>query len=206
VSTRPQTNVGDSVLEGFEQVRIGDLELPEIRVFFDRFARALVLSDGESKQFKEGLELAVASRPEIRDMAGNPVMLTALAVLQHNDQRLLEYRVELYGSILGWLAAAREDKRGLPAEKCLEYMRKLALHMQDAPEGRLVQINKRSAAELFAREFGGSVDAAEDLHLLRRLFSGEGALSSDKRRLHAIAAAKYPRVPDFPLLRSSPFG
>ena len=91
-------------------------------------------------------------------------MLTALAVLQHNDQRLPEYRVELYESILGWLAAAHEHKEGrLPAQKCLEYMRKLALRMQDEPAGRLVQVNKRSAAELFTREFGGSVDANEEL-------------------------------------------
>ncbi len=98
-------------------------------------------------------------------MSGNAVMLTALAVLQHNDQRLPEYRVELYGSILGWLAAAREYIEGRPpAERCLEYMRKLALRMQDAPEGgRLVQVNKRTAAELLAREFGGSVDTNEEL-------------------------------------------
>ena len=106
VSTRPQTNEGDSVLEGFHPVRIGDLELPEMRTFFDHFAHALALGEAESKNFKEGLELAIESRPEIREMSGNAVMLTALAVLQHNDQRLPEYRVELYASILGWLAAA----------------------------------------------------------------------------------------------------
>src|SRR3989442_8805051 len=78
VSTRPQTNVGDSVLAGFHTVRIGDLELGEIRTFFDHFARALALNDAESKTFKEGLETALSSRPEIRDMAVNPVMLTAL--------------------------------------------------------------------------------------------------------------------------------
>ena len=42
-------------------------------------------------------------------------------------------------------------------------MRKLALNMQDEPAGRLVQVNKRAAAELFTREFGGSVDANEVL-------------------------------------------
>ena len=164
VSTRPQTNVGDSVLARFHPVRIGDLELPEIRAFFDHFARALALGDAEAKNFKEGLESAIESRPEIREMSGNAVMLTALAVLQHNDQRLPEYRVELYESILGWLAAAREHKEGRPsAERCLEYMRKLALSMQDAPGGRLVQVNKRTAAEILAPEFGGSVDASEEL-------------------------------------------
>ena len=164
VSTRPQTNIGDSVLAGFHPVRIGDLELPEIRSFFEHFAQALALNDAESTVFQDDLETALASRPEILEMAGNPIMLTALAVLQHNDQRLPEYRVELYESILGWLAGAHQHKEGrLPAEKCLEYMRKLALTMQDEPAGRLVQVNKRSAAELFTREFGGSVDANEVL-------------------------------------------
>jgi len=177
VSTRPQTNEGDSVLADFHPVRIGDLEPAEIETFFNHFARALALNDVESKNFKEGLELALGSRPEIREMAGNPVMLTAFAVLQHNDQRLPEYRVELYGSILGWLAAAREHKEGRPpAEKCLEYMRKLALGMQDAPDGRLVQMNKRSAAELLAGEFGGSVDANEAL--LDRETNDSGIIAS----------------------------
>ena len=58
-------------------------------------------------------------------------------------------------------------------------MRKLALHMQDAPEGRLAQVNKRSAAELFARDFGGSVDEAEDL--LERETQDSGIISSAGR-------------------------
>jgi formylglycine-generating enzyme required for sulfatase activity len=177
VCTRPQTNIGDSVLAGFHPVRIGDLELPEIHAFFEHFAQALALNDVESKVFKDDLNTALASRPEILEMAGNPIMLTALAVLQHNDQRLPEYRVELYESILGWLAAAHQHKDGrLPAEKCIEYMRKLALRMQDEPKGRLVQVNKRSAAELFTREFGGSVDANEEL--LERETQDSGIIST----------------------------
>ena len=177
VSTRPQTNIGDSVLADFHQVRIGALELQEIRSFFEHFARALMLTDPESKVFKDDLETALASRPEILEMAGNPIMLTALAVLQHNDQRLPEYRVELYESILGWLAAAHEHKPGrLPKEKCIAYMRKLALSMQDGPAGRLVQVNKRGAAYLFTREFGGSVDANEEL--LERETQDSGIISA----------------------------
>jgi hypothetical protein len=169
VSTRPQTNVGDSVLADFRPVRIADLEPPEIKAFFDHFARALALSDAEARSFKEALEAALASRPEIREMGKNPVMLTALAVLQHNDQRLPEYRVELYASILDWLAKARESKEGcLPAQKCLEHTRRLALHMQEAPGGRLVQINTRSAAEFLSGESGASVDEQEELLESRR--------------------------------------
>jgi formylglycine-generating enzyme required for sulfatase activity len=178
VTTRPQTNVGDAVLADFHTVPIGDLEPPEIRTFLDHFARALALTDLESKAFKEALETAIESRPEIREMARNPVMLTALAVLQHNDERLPEYRVSLYESILLWLARAHEHKPGrLPAEKCLESMRKLALAMQDAPgDRRLVQLNQRSAAEFLAAGLGLSVDASEAL--LERETEDSGIIAS----------------------------
>jgi len=178
VTTRPQTNVGDAVLDGsFHAVHIGALQRPEIDVFFDHFARALAFPEAEAGSFKESLETALDSRPEIAEMATNPVMLTALAVLQHNDQRLPEYRVDLYASILGWLAQARKEQpdRHTP-ERCLEYMRKLALHMQDADGGRLVQIGQRSAAEFLAGEFGGSVDANQDL--LERETQDSGIVSS----------------------------
>ena len=164
VTTRPQSYAGDSVLADFHQLRIGELELCEIQAFFHHFALALALPPNESKEFKQALESALALRFEIREMARNPVMLTALAVLQHNDQQLPEYRVELYDSILGWLAAARKEKRGRPSpDKCLEFMRKLALHMQDAPEGRLVQVGRRPAAELSSKVFGGTAEKNEDL-------------------------------------------
>jgi formylglycine-generating enzyme required for sulfatase activity len=164
VSTRPQSYSGDSVLAGFHPLRIDDLGPEEIGFFCDHFARALALTDTESEQFKDALQAALDKRREIREMARNPVMLTALAVLQHNDQRVPEYRVELYGSILGWLAAARQDKEGRPnAEACLQTMRKLALRMQDAPEGRLVQWNKRLAAEFLMKELGGTADAVEEM-------------------------------------------
>jgi hypothetical protein len=177
VTTREASYAGDAVLEQFQALRIGDLEPPEIAFFFEHFARGLALNETETKKFKQELQGALDGREEIREMARNPVMLTALAVLQHNDQRLPEYRVELYGSILGWLAAAREQKEGRPAaEKCLEYMRKLALAMQDAPSGRLVQINKRAAAEHCAEWFGGTADANEEL--LERETQDSGILSS----------------------------
>lgn len=163
VSTRPQTNEGDAVLAEYHGIRIGDLALAEIRAFFEHFAGALALTAAEAAEFKEGLETALESRAEIREMSANAVMLTALAVLQHNDQRLPEYRVELYASILWWLAVARQDKPGRPTpEKCLERMRKLALSMQDAPGGkRLVQVGIREAAELQAKELDGSADEHE---------------------------------------------
>ena len=165
VSTRPQSYEGATVLAGFESLRVGELETAEILVFLRHFARALALSETEADAFDRQLKYALDHRPEIREMAANPVMLTALAVLQHNDQRLPEHRVQLYESIVEWLAAAREHKEGrMEANRCLEVMRRLALHMQDAPGGeRLVQINRRAAAEFIDREFGGGIEKNEAL-------------------------------------------
>jgi hypothetical protein len=64
-------------------------------------------------------------------------------------------------------------------------MRRLALRMQDEPVGRLVQVNKRDAAELFTKEFGGSPDANEVL--LERETQDSGIISavgSDLRFWH----------------------
>ena len=176
VTTRDQTYWGDAVLAGFHTLRIGQLESPEIQTFFRHFAKALALTEDESKTFFDALEDALSHRFEIRDMARNPVMLTALAVLQHNGQRLPDHRVELYDEILRWLAAAREGKPGRPpADKCLEWMRRLALAMQDHPGGRIVQINKRKAAELGAAMFGGTVEDNE--RLLENETEDSGVLS-----------------------------
>jgi hypothetical protein len=106
VTTRPRSYEGDAVLAGFYRLRIGDLEPAEIRTFFHHFAHALFLPEHDAKAFTETLDSALGARPEIREMARNPVMLTALTVLQHNDQKLPEYRVELYESIVGWLGHA----------------------------------------------------------------------------------------------------
>ena len=177
VSTRPQSYEGDTVLEGFQQVRIGDLERPEIHVFLNHFSQALELNEREAKAFRDGLEKALDDRIEIREMGRNPLMLTALAVLQHGGAKLPEYRYELYESILGWLVKAREDKEGrLPDKQCLQYLRRLALAMQDFKEGRLRQINRREAAELLAHEFGGTVGNNEDL--LERETHDSGIISS----------------------------
>jgi formylglycine-generating enzyme required for sulfatase activity len=174
VTTRPATNVGAAILDrSFHEVQIGDLQRPQIEIFFEHFVRALGLPEPEAGAFKKSLGAALDSRPEIAEMATNAIRLTALAVLQHNDQRLPEFRVDLYASILGWLAEAREDLPGRPlAKKCLEYMRKLALHMQDSGGDRRVQIGQRAAAVYLAREFGGSVEANDDLLTSETLHGG----------------------------------
>ena len=158
VTSRPE---GKIPIAGFEEVLIGDLEPEAIRAFLAKLAKQLYSTD-ETKEraFRDDLEAAVNGRREIRRMTRNPVMLTALAVLQHNNVKLPEKRVDLYGSILEWLSKRRARPGRLPASDCLLRLRELALEMQNHDEGRQKQVTLAWAGEKLARRFANR-EAAE---------------------------------------------
>src|SRR5207302_4432041 len=97
---------------------------------------------------------ALRARIEIRRMARNPVMLTALAVVHWNEKRLPEQRADLYDSILTWLARSRQLRPGRErVERCLAVLGHLALAMQDQSQGRLTQVSLGQAAEMIKAQF-----------------------------------------------------
>jgi formylglycine-generating enzyme required for sulfatase activity/class 3 adenylate cyclase len=149
VTTRPQSYTGMAVLNGFERRQIADLDTESMEVFLRHWSKALHSGDTQASgaHFRE-LRTALLSRPEIRRMARNPVMLTALAVVHWNEKRLPEQRADLYASIIRWLSVQREKRPGRPsAAETVRRLAQLALAMQDHPKGRQVQIPKREAAE-----------------------------------------------------------
>jgi len=158
VTSRPEGKVS---IGGFEEALIGDLEPEAIRAFLAKLARQLYPDDEtRERTFREDLEAAVNGRREIRKMTRNPVMLTALAVLQHNNVKLPEKRVDLYGSILDWLSKQRAKAGRMAANDCLLRLRELALEMQNHEEGRQKQVPLWWAGEKLAKRFG-SREAAE---------------------------------------------
>ena len=158
VTSRPE---GKVPIPGFEEALIGDLEPEAIRAFLAKVAKQLY-QDDESRErtFREDLEAAVNGRREIRKMTRNPVMLTALAVLQHNNVKLPEKRVDLYGSILEWLSKQRAKPGRMPASDCLLRLRELALEMQNHEDGRQKQVPLAWAGEKLAKRFANR-EAAE---------------------------------------------
>jgi formylglycine-generating enzyme required for sulfatase activity len=158
VTSRPE---GKVPIQGFEEALIGDLEPEAIRAFLAKLAKQLYQDDGaKERTFREDLEAAVNGRREIRKMTRNPVMLTALAVLQHNNVKLPEKRVDLYGSILEWLSKQRAKPGRMPASDCLLRLRELALAMQTHEEGRKKQVPLAWAGEKLASRFANR-EAAE---------------------------------------------
>jgi formylglycine-generating enzyme required for sulfatase activity len=155
VTTRRATFTGKATLAAFQEVRVEELADEAVETFLDRWSKALFPDDAAHAN-KHRLELlpALRARIEIRRMARNPMMLTALAVVHWRERRLPEQRADLYESILTWLARAREERPGRePADRCLELLGSLALGMQMEPRGRLTQIEKGRAAEVVSSQF-----------------------------------------------------
>jgi len=155
VTTRPQAYAGEVVLEDFHQARIGGLEPEAIRTFLRRWSGALHPDSARlAKEHSRELVEAVECRREIRQVARNPVMLTALAVLHWNEKRLPEQRADLYESILTWLARSRKRRGGRPSpERCIAMLQELARAMQADPKGRQVQAPREWAAGVLAPRF-----------------------------------------------------
>lgn len=163
VSTRPLAYAGQTILAGFQTAHIEPLETEAIEKFLQHWCQALFPESAPAAQRHLGeLSEALRARAEIRRMARNPVMLTALAVVHWNERRLPEQRADLYDSILNWLARTREKRPGRePAERCLMLLQNLALAMLDHPAGRQVQVSKRWAGERLAQQFTGDLRLAE---------------------------------------------
>ena len=155
VTSRPAAYVEKVVLPGFAQAWIEDLSDPAIEKFLGRWSKALHHDNPiEAESYRVKLVEAWHCRPEIRKLARNPVMLTALAVVHWHEKRIPEQRVDLYESIMTWLARAREQKPGrLPDILTLERLAEVALAMQDAEGGRLVQTPRLWAAERIAHHW-----------------------------------------------------
>ncbi|MBL8179817.1 MAG: NACHT domain-containing protein, partial [Bryobacterales bacterium] len=149
VTSRPEGKVS---IDGFEEAAISDLAPEAIRAFLAKLAKLLYATDeSRAREFREELERAVDGRREIRKMTRNPVMLTALVVLQHNQVKLPEKRADLYGSILGWLSKQRAKLGRLAADDCLLRLRELALEMQNHEAGRQKQVPLVWAGEKLAK-------------------------------------------------------
>ena len=163
VTSRPAAYQDKAVLAGFAHTHIEALDDAAIDGFLTRWSRGLFPeSENGAEHHRRELAAALASRPEIRRMARNTVMLTALAVVHWNEKRLPEQRAVLYESILKWLLEAREQRPGREkTQRCQQLLADLALAMQTDPGGRQVQVTRRWAAERLAPRIGADAEATD---------------------------------------------
>ena len=153
---------GDTVPLDFHTVEIASLDDSGIEDFLSRWCSILYAgAPDKSERYKNELREALR-HGQIRKMAKTPVMLTALAVVHWNENRLPEQRAELYESVLTWLFRSREEKGRLSVDRCRELLQKLALSMFTHPEGRQRTVDIWWASKELSSQFVTDIRQAED--------------------------------------------
>lgn len=142
---------------GFYHAVIEPFGTQEIEAFIRRWVAALYERpidcplEGAAEEKSTLLIGAIASRPAIRRLAANPVMLTCLCVVHWNEGELPEGRARVYKAVIRWLIASRTVVRthhGFSDPFAQEAFTKLALAMMDGAEGKKVAIiDLETAAE-----------------------------------------------------------
>ena len=130
--------------EGLNRTTIENFGDHETRVFIRQWVHALfdiALEDSlsqASESYREELLHAIESRPAIRQLAVNPVMLTSLCVIHWNERRIPDGRTAVYRAVIRWLLESRSKERaklGLTDAFALQGFARLSLALMEGVEG-----------------------------------------------------------------------
>jgi hypothetical protein len=140
---------------GFHRATIDPFEPEQVEQFVGLWSAALHEDRAPEASAEKAGELlrAVATRPELRELAANPVMLTCLCVVHWNEGGLPEGRARVYHAVLHWMLRSREEKRaegGYTSEFAEYAFPSLALAMMSGPEGKRARFDLWEAAEALA--------------------------------------------------------
>jgi formylglycine-generating enzyme required for sulfatase activity len=141
VTCRVRSYVGEAVLPGFQAHTLAPFDEDKIRRFAHAWYQAqkeLGRVDAEqAKQRAEGLAGA-ALTPELRELASNPMMLTAMAIIHQKEIGLPRERVRLYDLVVDVLLRRwqkrKTGERGLTASDALTGFLKDDLRLRAAVE------------------------------------------------------------------------
>ena len=130
---------------GFHHFTIQEFEEEQIKVFLDKwYSIALYENQEEIKEKKERIIKSLEESPSIRQLAGNPLLLTILTIIGKH-QELPRERWKLYDHAASVLVEHWDVNRHLEdikvsadfigEEDKKELLRRIAFNMQSAPEG-----------------------------------------------------------------------
>lgn len=186
LTSRPLAMKGKSIPIGFKLVGIDQFHNEEIRSFLESWTRLLFPNASEDRRRRhcDSLLNMIKDRPEIHQLARNPVMLTSMAVIHYNERQLPEGRANLLEAVIQWLIHARERSRrsGCMPEGSKEEMyhknediyRKIALAMFDIDGVRKNRVGRRWVAEKMTEYSDSDIEKA--LEFLRREETETGIL------------------------------
>jgi hypothetical protein len=129
----------------FRQFMLQDLESEQIQDFIYRWHELTFIDEADKVRKRERLQLAIKTSSAIGELAGNPLLLTMMAILNRN-QELPRDRPELYNQasrvlLHQWdveqklLENPRVDSVAIDYKDKQAMLRKVAYHMQAADKG-----------------------------------------------------------------------
>ncbi len=128
----------------FSHFILQDLDEVQVNDFLDRWHDTTFKNASDAATKKARLARAISDSPAIRELAGNPLLLTMMAILNRN-QELPRERIQLYEQASRLLLHQWDTERALishpqlkghiTAKEKAEMLREIAYAMQSAPEG-----------------------------------------------------------------------
>ena len=124
---------------GFAHATLEDFDHAQVRDFLTRWHKIAEDDSKERSRLQTRIERAISDSTAIRELAGNPLLLTMMAILNRN-QELPRDRVELYREASRVLLHEWDASRALPVDEFARQekealLRELAGDMQQLPGG-----------------------------------------------------------------------
>jgi predicted NACHT family NTPase len=143
----------------FKHFTLQDLELEQITDFINKWHNLAFGNHPDKLRLQARLIEAINYSPAIRELAGNPLLLTMMAILNRN-QELPRDRAELYEQASRVLLQEWDVGKNLPIpvdtigrQEKQAMLRKVAYFMQSAPEGLTGNLIKVDDLENILRNY-----------------------------------------------------
>ncbi|GGA19884.1 hypothetical protein CYANOKiyG1_34630 [Okeania sp. KiyG1] len=162
----------------FYHFMLQDLSAEQIEDFIQRWHNLTYLDEGEKERKRERLKRAIKDSPAIKELSGNPLLLTMMAILNRN-QELPRDRAELYNQASRVLLHQWDMERALVDAKIdpitIDYkdkqaiLRRVAFFMQGNTAGLAGNLILGDNLERIISEYLKSVDINDVRTLARAL-------------------------------------
>jgi len=163
---------------GFQHYMLQDLTDEQITEFIGRWHDLTFLEGADKVRKRERLHKAIRESKAIRELAGNPLLLTMMAILNRN-QELPRDRPELYNQASRVLLHQWDVERNLIEQKLdpvtIDYrdkqamLRKVAYHMQSGEAGLAGNIISAQDLEAILTDYLKAIDVDQPRDVARRM-------------------------------------
>jgi len=163
---------------GFAHALLQDLDSAQIEDFIQRWHEATFTQAADKQRKRERLQRAIRESAAIRELAGNPLLLTMMAILNRN-QELPRDRAELYHQASRVLLHQWDVERAIFSDeripRTIDYkdkqamLRRVAYHMQASEKGLAANLIAAADLEEILTDYLKQIEVSEARDRARRI-------------------------------------